>query len=146
MVIALIGESCTGKSTVAACLKERLNARVFTGNDYLKRAKSEPEARRIFMDELEAFQRSGEKAVYVISEKEQLSMLPENAVRALFTAELSAIKERFAHRTRGNLPAPIDAMLTRKHGMFDDVPHDLHFAAERDTLDGICDAIAAACG
>ncbi|MBO2517106.1 MAG: hypothetical protein CW338_07545 [Clostridiales bacterium] len=36
MVIAVFGESCTGKSTLADALKEELNARVYTGKDYLR--------------------------------------------------------------------------------------------------------------
>ena len=34
MVIAIFGESCTGKSTLADALREKLNAQVFTGKDY----------------------------------------------------------------------------------------------------------------
>lgn len=40
MVIALIGESCTGKSTLAGMLKEKLGALVFSGKDYLRLAKA----------------------------------------------------------------------------------------------------------
>ena len=48
MVIALIGESCTGKSTLAGMLKEKLGALVFSGKDYLRLAKGEGDARQAF--------------------------------------------------------------------------------------------------
>ena len=37
MVIAIFGESCTGKSTLARALKERLGGEVYTGKDYLRK-------------------------------------------------------------------------------------------------------------
>lgn len=40
MVIAIFGESCTGKSTLARALKERLGGEVYTGKDYLRMAKT----------------------------------------------------------------------------------------------------------
>ena len=38
MLIGIIGESCTGKSTLAERLKAQLNAEVYTGKDYLRLA------------------------------------------------------------------------------------------------------------
>lgn len=90
MVIALFGDSCTGKSTIAAALAPSLSAEVFSGKDYLK-----------------------------------LALLPEGCVRVLVTAGLAAIKERFAARMHGNLPAPVAAMLERKYGRFETEAHDL---------------------
>ncbi len=118
MVIAIFGESCTGKSTLAALLKERLGAEVFTGKDYLRLAKDEPSAKKLFQAKLAAAMADG-NIVYVISEREHLALVPEGAVRILMTAELPAIKERFAARMHGSLPAPVAAMLERKHGCFD---------------------------
>ena len=34
--IGIFGESCTGKSTLAAKLKEHINAQIYTGRDYLR--------------------------------------------------------------------------------------------------------------
>ena len=48
MVIALFGDSCTGKSTIAAALAPSLSAEVFSGKDYLKLAKSESVAAALF--------------------------------------------------------------------------------------------------
>lgn len=39
MVIALFGDSCTGKATIAAALVQMLSAEIFSGKDYLKLAK-----------------------------------------------------------------------------------------------------------
>ena len=48
MLIAIIGESCTGKSTLADKLKQDFNAAVYTGKDYLRLAKSPSEAETAF--------------------------------------------------------------------------------------------------
>ena len=119
MVIALFGDSCTGKSTIAAALAPSLSAEVFSGKDYLKLAKSESMAAALFQKKL----RGEETILYVISEKDQLALLPEGCVRVLVTAGLATIKERFAARMHGNLPAPVAAMLERKYGQFE--THDL---------------------
>lgn len=52
MLIAIFGESCTGKSTLADKLSEKANAAVFTGKDYLRLAKNEAIARKLFQDRL----------------------------------------------------------------------------------------------
>ncbi len=36
MVIAIIGESCTGKSTLADQIKEQINGEIYTGNAHLE--------------------------------------------------------------------------------------------------------------
>lgn len=48
MVIALFGDSCTGKSTIAAMLAQALSAEIFSENDYPKLAKSESMASALF--------------------------------------------------------------------------------------------------
>ena len=121
MVIALFGDSCTGKSTIAAALAQALSAEVFSGKDYLKLAKSESMAAVLFKKKL----RGDETIIYVISEKEQLALLPEGCIRVLVTTSLDTIKERFAARMHGNLPAPVASMLERKYGQFETAAHDL---------------------
>ena len=118
MVYGVIGENCSGKSTLAAELQKALGAEVVTGKDYLRLAKSEGEAAALFREKLRKAV-SGENVIYVISEPEQLALLPEGAVRILVKADLDTVKARFRARLRGNLPAPVERMLERKHGLFD---------------------------
>ncbi|MBR4290927.1 MAG: hypothetical protein IKT52_09860 [Oscillospiraceae bacterium] len=139
MVIGILGESCVGKSTLADKLKDRLGAEVFTGKDYLRLAKSEAVAKKLFQKKLEQAV-SGENIVYVITEREHLSLLPDGAVRVLMTADLELILERFALRMRGNLPDPVKAMLQKKHGCFDAEHCDYHIHNNAET-DAVCDAV-----
>ncbi len=142
MVIGIFGESCTGKSTLADKLKESINAQVYTGRDYLRLEKNEAAAKRSFQAKLrEAV--SGENIIYVISEKEHLPLLPHGSIRVLVTADLDMIKKRFAGRMQGSLPAPVAAMLERKHGCFDKEPHDIHIISGRTSVDDVCRKIAA---
>lgn len=48
MVIALFGDSCTGKSSIAQRLSAHLSAEVYSGKDYLRLAKSERMAEVLF--------------------------------------------------------------------------------------------------
>ncbi len=125
MVIGIFGESCTGKSTLAAALQEPLGAELFSGKDYLRLGKNESGAKQAFQKLL---REAGpdRSIIYIITEREQLPLLPDSAVRILVTAEPETIKARFAQRMHGNLPAPVAAMLERKHGSFDQEPHHIH--------------------
>ena len=126
MLIAIIGESCTGKSTLAGKLKNDFNATVYTGKDYLRLAKSPSEAEAVFK-KLLVQSTNGDNVIYVISEAEHLQLLPESCFKILVTAELCVIKERFAARMRGNLPPPVAAMLEKNHGKFDSIQYDFHY-------------------
>ena len=137
MVIGIFGESCAGKSTLAQKIAAGFPCEVFTGKDWLRLAKNENIARVMFKKKLAAAV-SGENIVYVISEPEHLPLLPEGAVRILVTADLETIKARFAQRMRGNLPAPVAAMLEKKHGCFDAEPHDIHAISGETDLDEVC--------
>ena len=125
MVIGIFGESCVGKSTVAAELQKSLNAEVYAGKDYLRLDKNESLARERFK-ELLLCALNGDDVIYVISEKDQLALLPDGAFRILVTAELATVKSRFAKRMNGNLPKPVELMLERKHGLFDNEKCDMH--------------------
>lgn len=140
LVIAIFGESCTGKSTFADKLKQRLNAEVYSGKDFLRLAKSEAEAKAIFLGKLNAAM-AGPHLIYVIAEPEHLALLPEGAVRVLVTADLDIIKERFAKRTGGKLPPPVAAMLERKHGIFDNEPHHIHIISGQTDPDAACEQV-----
>lgn len=125
MLIVIFGESCTGKTTLANRINETIPGKIYSGKDYLRLAKNEDEAAQLFRQQLADAVR-GENVIYVTTEPEHLALLPDGAVRILATAELETIKERFAARMRGNLPAPVAAMLEKKHGCFDQEPHDFH--------------------
>ena len=125
MLIVIFGESCTGKTTLANRINETIPGKIYSGKDYLRLAKNEDEAVQLFRQQLADAVR-GENVIYVTTEPEHLALLPDGAVRILATAELETIKERFAARMHGNLPAPVAAMLEKKHGCFDQEPHDFH--------------------
>ena len=57
----------------------------------------------------------------------QLALLPDGAIRVLVSADLGTIKNRFRERMHGNLPAPVERMPEKKHGVFDGEPHDYRF-------------------
>ena len=61
----------------------------------------------------------------------------------MVTADLEVIKARFAKRMGGNLPAPVAAMLERKHGCFDMEPHDIHVISGHTSSEDVCRKIAA---
>lgn len=148
MIVAFFGENCTGKSSVADELKTHLPAEIFSGKDYLRFAKSEADAKAAFSAHLrELADDPARHAVYVAAEPEQLALLPEKALRVLVTAELDVIKTRFSARMGGKLPAPVAAMLERKHGSFDGLPHDLHLCDGNHTpaeaAETICRLLAA---
>ncbi len=141
MVVGIIGESCVGKSTLANLLKQKLDAEMFTGKDYLRMAKNEAIAKKLFQKKLhEAL--VGDNIIYVISEKEHLALLPQEAVWVLMTADLELILERFTARMRGELPAPVKIMLEKKHGTFDAVDWDFHIH-NNEKVEEVCDRIAA---
>ena len=131
MVICLMGESCTGKSTAADKIKKETGAKIFTGKDYLKLAKSEAEAKKAFRSLLQSHVSETEGVIFVVSELEDLSLVPENALKILFTADISVIKERFKERMRGNLVPPVEKMLERKAGLFSEVKHDLVIESDK---------------
>ncbi len=138
MLIGVIGENCSGKSTLADEIQKELGGEVVTGRDYLRMAKSESEAVALFREKLKRAV-SGENVIYVISEPGQADLLPEGAVRILVSADIDTIKARFRARMRGNLPAPVEQMLERKHGLFDGGVYDYRF-------DGANGCAAALCG
>lgn len=140
MLIALMGDNCVGKSSVAERLQHALRARAFSGRDYLRLEKNEQTARASFQKML-ADAVSDENIIYVISEKEQLALLPEGCVRVLVTASLESIRQRFAERMHGNLPAPVAAMLERKYGQFESEAHDVRIDTETLSPQDACDRI-----
>jgi shikimate kinase len=146
MVVGIMGESCTGKSSVAEELSKQTGAKIYTGKDYMKLAKGETEAAEKFASLLKANQTGGENLIYVISEKEHIRLLPEKAVRILMCADIGTIKERFAKRMNGKLPPPVEAMLEQKYGSFDGEKHDLRVDNKGESISAICGRIIELCG
>ena len=137
MLICIFGESCAGKTTLAQRLLPYCKATLYHGKDYLRLAKNEAEAKQKFRTLLENAAEGGNNIIFVTTEKENLSLLPEHCVRILVTAPLSVIQERFAKRMGGTLPPPVAAMLERKLGCFDHEPHDLLVKNGQEDLDAI---------
>ena len=140
MVIGIIGENCSGKSTLADSLKSMLDAEVITGKDYLRLAKSESEAVALFREKLVKAV-TGDHIIYVISEPGLLELLPEGAVRIRVSADLDTIKERFRKRMHGSLPEPVARMLEKKHGIFDDGDYDYRFDGVSGDAASLCEAL-----
>lgn len=124
MLIAIIGENCVGKSTLANKLNEILNAKIFSGKDYLRLEKNPSAAAETFKAMLKTSV-TGDHLIYLITEKEHLALLPQGAFKIVLTGELEAIKERFKARMRGNLPLPVEKMLESRHGMYDNLECDM---------------------
>lgn len=140
MVIGIIGENCSGKSTLANEIKEAIGAEIITGKDYLRMAKTESEAVLLFKDKL-AQAMSGDNVIYVISEPEHTRLLPEGAIKILVSADLDTIKERFKARMRGDLPAHVSRMLEKKHGMFDGGTYDYRYDGASGNAATLCAAL-----
>lgn len=124
MLIAVIGENCVGKSTLANKINEKLNAKIYTGKDYLRLEKNPTVALETFKKILQDAV-LGDNIIYLITEKEHLALLPNNTFKIVLTCDLTVIKERFKERMRGNLPMPLEKMLEAKHGMYDNLECDL---------------------
>ena len=124
MLIAIIGENCVGKSTLANKINEKFNAKIYSGKDYLRLEKNPSVALEKFITILKEAV-IGDNILYLITEKEHLDLLPEGTFKIVLTADLELIKERFKERMRGNLPLPLEKMLEAKHGMYDNLECDI---------------------
>ncbi len=140
MVIGIIGENCAGKSTLAEEPAGRLGAQIVSGKDYLRMARSESEAEALFRKKLEQAV-DGEPILYVISDKEQLALLPAGAKRIYVKADLETVKSRFRARLHGNLPPPVEQMLERKHGLFDGGQYDYVYDGAHGSPADFCDGL-----
>ena len=140
MVIGIVGENCSGKSTLAGQIKDAIGAEIVTGNDYLRLARTEGEARDLFREKLKNAV-NGDNIIYVISEPDHLGLLPDGAKKILVSADMETIKERFKARMHGNLPEPVARMLEKKHGMFDSGTFDYRFDSTKDRPAELCEAL-----
>lgn len=141
MLIGIIGESCSGKSTLAEQIRTAIGTEVITGKDYLRMAKTESEAVALFRAKL-ADAVTGAHVIYVISGPEHVRLLPEGAVRILVSADLETIRERFRARMHGALPAPVAAMPEKRHGMFDGAAYDYRFDGVNGDAARLCEQLS----
>ncbi|SFB03210.1 hypothetical protein [Clostridium frigidicarnis] len=132
MLFIFMGPSCTGKSTVAEELSKLTPSEIFSGKDYLRLAKNENEAWKVFNENLSKASEdkdiSNKSIIYIVSEKESLSKIEgiNNSITVKFASDLDFIKERFAKRMRGNLPSAVEKMIERQVASFDDVESILY--------------------
>ena len=140
MVFGIIGENCSGKSTLADKLKTELGAELVTGKEYLRMAKSESEAASLFREKL-CNAVCGDNIIYVIADPEHVKLLPDGAIRILVTADLETIKERFTERMHGTLPKAVALMLERRHGMFDSGEYDYRFDGTAGDAKELCEVM-----
>ena len=73
---------------------------------------------------------------------ENIAWYENGAVKILVSADLETIKSRFAARMKGDLPAPVEKMLEKKHGMFDGEPCDFRFHGAHGEADQLITALA----
>ncbi|MBN1426204.1 hypothetical protein JXA88_16765 [Candidatus Fermentibacteria bacterium] len=120
MLLILFGPSCSGKSSVARIIAERTGASVWTGNDYLRLAKTEPEAWKRFEALLERAASAGPlgpgSVIFAyagpLPEARSLPTGPE--VRRLrFIASQEVLRSRFSPRVGGRVTPAISSMLAR---------------------------------
>ncbi len=140
MVIGIIGENCSGKSTLAEMIKTEFGAEIVTGKDYLRMAKTESEAVSLFREKLRRAV-SGDNLIYVIADPEHVKLLPDGAIRILVTADMETIKKRFTARMHGTLPEPVALMLERKHGMFDSGEYNYRFDGAAGDAKSFCELL-----
>jgi len=139
MLIAIIGENCVGKSTLAGKINEKFNGKIYSGKDYLRLGKNPSVAETTFKNLLkEAVE--GDNIIYIITEREHLNLLPDNTFKIVLTADIEVIKDRFKARMRGNLPLPLEKMLEANHGIYDNLQCNLKLD-ENYNLAEVIDAI-----
>lgn len=132
MLYIFMGQSCTGKSTIANKVKELTGAEIITGKDYLRMAKDENEAWKLFHQKLSNAaskdKLSKESIVYVITEKVFLDRIVdiEGSCKVKFTTPLDTIKSRFAKRMNGKLPQPVEKMLSNQYEEWESIKGDFN--------------------
>ena len=139
MLIAIIGENCVGKSTLAEKINTKLNGKIYSGKDYLRLEKNPSVAETTFKNLLKDAV-EGDNIIYIITEREHLNLLPDNTFKIVLTADIEVIKDRFKARMRGNLPLPLEKMLEANHGIYDNLQCNLKLD-ENYNLAEVIDAI-----
>ena len=143
-----MGQSCTGKSTIANKVKELTGAKIYTGKDYLRMAKDENQAWKLFHEKLSKVgsneESSKETIIYLITEKEELDRTVDikDSCKVKFNAPLDTIKSRFTKRMNGNLPQPVEKMLEKQYEEWKSVEGDINVdSSEEDDIERIVNLI-----
>ncbi|GMQ56841.1 hypothetical protein AN1V17_12350 [Vallitalea sediminicola] len=140
MLFIFMGESCTGKSTVAEKIRDMVNAEVYSGKDYLKLAKNENDAWNNFynkmVDASVDVNTCVNNIIYVITEKDVIAKLDNiDCVKVKFIADIDIIKTRFSKRMKGNLPKPIISMIERKSLEWKEVEGDIVLDTSKNNIE-----------
>ncbi len=130
MLIIMMGQNCTGKSSITNKLEQTLDVESFSGKDYMRLAKNEAIAWKLFVKKLHDAhldQESNKIIIYEVTEKDILVRLNDiGGIRIKLTADLEIIKNRFSKRMNGNLPEPVERMIKRKALEWEDVKADIY--------------------
>ena len=140
MLIAIIGENCVGKSTLAESICREIGGKIFNGKDFLRLEGNPDNAKATFKAILSSAV-DGDNLIYVITEREHLDLLPEGAVKIVLTTDLDVIKERFKARLRSILPPPVEKMLEQNHGKYDDLPCDMKLKSGEYDLNAVIEKL-----
>ncbi len=148
MLYIFFGPSCSGKSTAARLVAKENGADIWTGKDYLRLAKHEPDALKAFVELLQqANEPTSEKTapiIYVMTDPPE--SVPEIAaltpqVRISFTASLETLTTRFAPRTGGTTPPPVVKMLGKAKEKMDCCQADYSFDSDEESVEAIVGVI-----
>jgi hypothetical protein len=141
MLLCFMGVSCSGKSSAADSAAKKTDAKVFTGKDYLKLAKNSLDAQKAYKELLAKSVGTETNVIAVISEIEDLALIPAGAFKVLFVTEPNIMKQRFAQRMRGSLPPAVETMLERKAAAWNGQPYDMKVESHLHGPDEIADMI-----
>jgi hypothetical protein len=147
MLLVFFGPSCSGKSTVAQIIAERTGATVWAGGDYLRLAKTEPEARKIFLDLLRSAAGKPDLAagsiIFIVTDPGRIDpgIDRNQALTVKFTAHTDALQSRFRKRNGGQLPDGVTDMLDRQLQQARAATADLKFDTSQMHPEIIADAI-----
>lgn len=144
MLIGIVGENCTGKTTLANEINKYIPSVIYTGKDYLRMDKNPFMAEEKFNKILK--EETVEKnIIYIITEKDHLKFLSSDAFIIVVSEKLEVIKQRFKERMQGNLPKAVELMLEKKHGIYDDLLCDLRIKSNNYNIENIIKLIKSNC-
>ena len=144
MLIAIFGESCTGKSTLAEKIADSLSCEIITGKDYLRLAKNENIAKMLFQKKLQAAV-TGEKCGQIAAHALSKPGLDQFQVCSNQDPQCPLRQQRQMFLFRDYINDVLAVMLEKKHGCFDDVPHDFYVVSGETDLDLIVEEVMRKC-